>query len=63
MIEVVKIELTSIDAELFIQFRCYQEQFKTLLERGVFSDYVGYKAIHKDGKHIRLIETHFAEKI
>lgn len=57
------VELDPVDAELFVQFRRYQEQFTILLTRGVFSDYCGYKAIHKDGHHIRMIETHFADKI
>lgn len=57
------IELTPEDTLLFIQFRKHQDQFKTLLQHGVFSEYCGYKAIHKDGKNLRLIETHFAEKL
>jgi len=57
------IELDPIDAELFIRFRQYQDQFTILLAHGLFEEYIGYKAIHKDGKQIRLIETHFASKI
>lgn len=58
----IKIELDLEDTELFKEFRKYQDQFKKLLEAGIFSDYVGSKTIHKDGKEIRMIEDKFVRK-
>ena len=51
------IELTDDDAALFAQFRKYQDQFKVLLENGVFDFLVGSKTLHKTGKDIKVIET------
>jgi len=33
---VVTLELTEIDAETFREYRCYQDNFETLLKAGVF---------------------------
>jgi hypothetical protein len=62
MIAIQTIELTPIDAELFIQFRKHQDQFEVLLREGVFDSYVGSKTVHKDGDRIRLIETTFIKR-
>lgn len=52
-----KIELTDEDARLFSEFRKHQDQFRQLLENGVFEYLIGEKVIHKDGLSIRVIET------
>ncbi len=55
--ETVKLELTLEDAELFKKFRQYQDQFKILLDNGVFEALNGSKVIHKSGSVIKIIET------
>ena len=58
----VKIELTDEDAKLFMEFRKHQDQFKQLLDNGVFEYLVGEKVIHKDGLSIRVIETRVVKR-
>jgi len=59
----VKIELTEEEAGLFVSFRKYQDQFKILLDNGIFDAIVGSKIIHKDGHGIRMIETTIIRRI
>ena len=57
-----KIELTDEDAILFMAFRKHQDQFKQLLDNGVFEYLIGEKVIHKDGLQIRVIETRVVKR-
>ncbi len=57
------IGLSEEDAELFKQFRQYQNDFKLLLENGVFAPLVGSKIIHKNGFEIKMIETNIIVRI
>lgn len=50
------IELKPEDAKLFILFQRYQDQFRVLLEDGIFEDFVGSATIHKDGVGIRITQ-------
>jgi len=59
----IKLELTTIDVELFKKFRQFQDQFETLLEAGVFDPYLGHMSIYKDGTDtIRQVENHTIKK-
>ena len=55
--QLTTIQITEDDARLFIEFRKHQNQFKQLLENGVFDYLIGEKVLHKDGANIRIIET------
>ena len=46
------VNLTDEDAELFVQFRKYQDQFKILLEKGLFDRYLGSISVHKAGTDV-----------
>ena len=59
----VVVELSDEDAELFKKFRQYQEQFKILLSRGVFNEYLGHTEVHKDGRVITRVITVFGYKV
>lgn len=56
------IELTEEEARLFIEFRKYQEQFKKLLDNGVFDSLNGQKIVHKSGLNIMVIETRIVKR-
>jgi len=60
--ETVKIELILEDAQLFKLFRQYQDQFKILLDNGVFDFIIGSKTIHKNGLTIKVIETNLIRR-
>ena len=55
--ELITIQLTKEDAELFKKFREHQDEFKKLLENGVFDFLVGQKILHKSGLKVSIIET------
>lgn len=57
------VNLSDKDAELFKQFRQYQNDFKLLLENGIFAPLVGSKTIHKNSSEIKMIETHIIVRI
>lgn len=51
----IAIELSKEDAELFINFRKHQDDFKYLLDEGFF-DYVGEARIYRDGnRQLRMV--------
>lgn len=56
-IKLTTIQIVKEDAELFIEFRKHQKEFKQLLENGVFDYLIGQKIIHKTGYKISVIET------
>lgn len=56
------VELTEEDAELFIEFRKHQKQFKQLLDNGVFDSLNGQKILHKSGFNIMVIETRVVKR-
>lgn len=59
MEEIIKVELTVSEAELFKKFREFQDDFSTLLENSVFSFKNGSAVIHRDDQgNIRKIEMH-----
>ena len=57
MKKLIPIYLTEKDAKLFKEFRKRQDDFKQLLENGVFDYLIGQKIIHKTGLKISIIET------
>jgi len=63
MMKAVIIQLDTQKAEMFKQFCKHQEQFKILLEEGVFDSYVGSKTIHKNGEKIQIIESKNVKRI
>ena len=58
MEKLTTIQLTDKEAKLFIEFRKYRNQLKTLLD----SEFMGNVTFHKDGTKIRVIETTVVER-
>ena len=57
------IELNQEEVLLFVKFREYQTEFKTLLDNGVFSNFIGQKILHKNGLKIAVIETRTTKRL
>lgn len=51
-LQVVKIDLNPVDAELFVQFRKYQDIFAKLAESGAFDIHGGSFTAHFDADGI-----------
>jgi len=58
------VEVISLsEEELYKQFLLYKNDFKILLENGIFESFNGSKKIHKSGYEIKLIETNLIRRI